>query len=155
MALTKLEEILEDNLDYQFVEQGAIPSIKDCCRIYAQSQTQELQEHNDNLANNLLEMSNSLVGLIKENNNLKDLSNTITGLQLQDQNAELVDSLSKLVLLLEEIDSTLFHHNHSIDGWHLNGDLEPIMNFVNDMDLEPIAKAKEILTKHNHLNKKP
>ena len=71
--------------------------------------------------------------------------------ELKEQNAELVDSLSKLVLLLEEIDSTLFHHNHSIDGWHLNGDLEPIMNFVNDMDLEPITEAKELLTKHNHL----
>ena len=75
--------------------------------------------------------------------------------ELQEQNADLVDSLSKLVLLLEEIDSTLFHHNHSIDGWHLNGDLEPIMNFVNDMDLEPITEAKELLTKYNHLNKKP
>lgn len=71
--------------------------------------------------------------------------------EIKEQNAELVNSLSKLVLLLEEIDSTLFHHNHSIDGWHLNGDLEPIMNFVNDMDLEPITKAKELLTKHNHL----
>lgn len=75
--------------------------------------------------------------------------------ELQEQYAELVEMLSKLVLLLEEIDSTLFHHNHSIDGWHLNGDLEPIMNFVNDMDLEPITEAKEILTKYNHLNKKP
>lgn len=71
--------------------------------------------------------------------------------ELQEQNAELVNSLSKLVLLLEEIDSTLFRHNHSIDGWHLNGDLEPIMNFVNDMDLEPITEAKELLTKYKHL----
>lgn len=54
MALTKLEEILEDNLDYQFIEQGAIPSIKDCCRIYTQSQTQELKEQNAELVEMLL-----------------------------------------------------------------------------------------------------
>lgn len=94
---------------------------------YAKSQTQELQEQNDNLANNLLEMSNSLVGLIKENNNLKDLSNTITGLQLQEQNAELVDILSRIV-------EKQFDSKYSLQS--LNN---------------TISEAKELLTKYNHL----
>lgn len=53
--------------------------------------------------------------------------------------------LIRLIALVEDIESTLFHYNHSIDGWHLSGETEPIMNFVADFDMEALTEAKQTL----------
>lgn len=60
-------------------------------------------------------------------------------------------SNERLIALVEEIESTLFHHNHSVEGWHLNGNLEPMMNFVADFDMDAINEAKSTLSKLNEL----
>lgn len=54
-------------------------------------------------------------------------------------------ALRELVELVEDIDDTLFQHNYSIVGWHLNGEQEPIMNFVADFDMDILTKAKSLL----------
>jgi len=53
--------------------------------------------------------------------------------------------LTNLIALVEEIESTLFHHNHAIDGWHLSGETEPIMNFVANFNMEALTEAKALL----------
>ncbi len=53
--------------------------------------------------------------------------------------------LNELIELIEDIDDTLFHYNYSIVGWHLNGEHEPIMNFVADFDMDILTKAKSLL----------
>ena len=58
---------------------------------------------------------------------------------------ELIEKLEKLIALVEDIDSTLFHHNYTIDGYHLNGNTEPIMNFVADFDMEALTEAKKAI----------
>ncbi|HAY3553793.1 MULTISPECIES: hypothetical protein [Weeksellaceae] len=58
---------------------------------------------------------------------------------------EMLEMLKKLTSLLNDIDSTLFHHNHSVNGWHLNGDSEPIMNFVAEMDMECLSEAEQLI----------
>lgn len=55
------------------------------------------------------------------------------------------EKIMRLLCLVTDIDSTLFHHNHSVDGWHLNGDLEPIMNFVAEMDMQAIPDTSDYL----------
>jgi len=64
---------------------------------------------------------------------------------LKKENEQLRELVKELVNTLENIEGTLFHHNHSIEGWHLNGDLEPIMNFVSDFNMDVIKQAKQLL----------
>jgi hypothetical protein len=63
----------------------------------------------------------------------------------------MLQMLKRTVDLLNDINSTLFHHNHSVDGWHLNGDLEPIMNFVAEMDIEAISEAEKLIKQATEL----
>jgi hypothetical protein len=67
--------------------------------------------------------------------------------ELLEQRNEMFDMLERTTDLLNNINSTLFHYNHSIDGWHQNGDLEPIMNFVADMDINAIADSEQLIKK--------
>lgn len=60
---------------------------------------------------------------------------------------EMTQTIIDLVDLFEDIDKTLFHHNHNIEGYHLNGDLEPIMNFVSNFDMEKVNKARQLIGK--------
>ncbi len=62
---------------------------------------------------------------------------------------ELRGTLNELIELIEDIDDTLFHYNYSIVGWHLNGEHEPIMNFVADFNMSALTKAKELLKSMN------
>lgn len=64
---------------------------------------------------------------------------------------EMLEMLIRTVNLLKDIDSTLFHHNHSINGWHLNGDFEPIMNFVSEMDIDAISDADQLIKEATEL----
>ena len=64
---------------------------------------------------------------------------------------EMLEMLKKLTSLLNDIDSTLFHHNHSVNGWHLNGDSEPIMNFVAEMDMECLSAAEQLIKEATEL----
>jgi hypothetical protein len=57
----------------------------------------------------------------------------------------LIDELKRLLAFVEDVDNTLFHHNHAVVGYHLNGDHEPIMDFVTDMDYEAINAARETI----------
>ncbi len=50
--------------------------------------------------------------------------------------------LKRMVGLVDDFDSTLFDDNHTIVGWHLNGDHEPVMNFVNECDMEAFYESK-------------
>lgn len=67
--------------------------------------------------------------------------------QYKDLNAEMLGMLERASKLLKEIDDTLFHHNHDIVGWHLNGDVEPIMNFVATYDMEAIEEIEQLIAK--------
>ncbi len=50
--------------------------------------------------------------------------------------------LKRMVGLVGDFDSTLFDDNHAVVGWHLNGDHEPVMNFVNECDMEAFHESK-------------
>jgi hypothetical protein len=67
--------------------------------------------------------------------------------ELLEQRNEMLAMLERTTELLNNINSTLFHYNHSIDGWHQNGDLEPIMNFVADMDINAILDSEQLIKK--------
>jgi hypothetical protein len=58
---------------------------------------------------------------------------------------EMLEMLKRLTSLINDIDQTLFQHNHKIEGWHLNGDLEPIMNFVALLDMNSVSEAKNLI----------
>jgi hypothetical protein len=53
--------------------------------------------------------------------------------------------LIKTTETLTDIDSTLFHHNHAVVGWHLNGDYEPMMNFVSDFNMEVLNENQSLI----------
>lgn len=53
--------------------------------------------------------------------------------------------LIKTTKVLADIDSTLFHYNHSVVGWHLNGDHEPMMNFVAELDMELLQENQSLI----------
>lgn len=61
---------------------------------------------------------------------------------------EVLEQLSKVIDVVNQIDKTLFHFNHEVSGFHLNGDNEPIMNFVEDFDMDCIKLAEEILSRY-------
>lgn len=71
----------------------------------------------------------------------------LSGYHSRDEEVkELREALKEIITMFEDLDGVLFHHNHSVVGWHLNGDHEPIMNFVADyVDYEEIEKAKQLL----------
>ena len=64
---------------------------------------------------------------------------------LLEQRNELLEKLKQCVSLLTDTDSTLFKHDLSIDGYHLNGNLEPIMNFVAYFDMDAIASSDQTI----------
>lgn len=66
---------------------------------------------------------------------------------LTELEKEMMEMLERLTATLTDIDRTLFHHNHSVVGWHLNGDLEPIMNFVSDFDMDSLSESSKLIEK--------
>lgn len=67
--------------------------------------------------------------------------------QLVCHSFEMLSMIDRLASALEDIQRTLAHHNHSVTGFHLNGNEEPIMNFFNDIDMSSIEDAKLLITK--------
>ena len=61
-----------------------------------------------------------------------------------EKNNQLKKQVEELSNVLIDIDNTLFHHNYSVDGYHLNGEKEPIMNFVADFDMNVIRDKQQL-----------
>lgn len=64
------------------------------------------------------------------------------------ENERLRKALKRALELLVDIDSTLFHHNHEVMGWHKNDAGEPIMNFVSDFDMDAIKEIESALSQN-------
>lgn len=80
-------------------------------------------------------------------NSIEDRANA----QLIANAPEMLEMLNRLVSTLEDIQSTLSHHNLSIVGYHLNGNEEPIMNFFSDIDMSSIDDAKLLIESATNL----
>lgn len=61
---------------------------------------------------------------------------------------EVMEQLSKVINVVNDIKNTLFDPNHEIANFHLNGDLEPIQNFIDEYDLDSVIFAEEILSRY-------
>ena len=65
--------------------------------------------------------------------------------ELLTQRDQLKKALETLLKQWNDLEGTLNHKNHSVFGWHMNDDGEPIENFFNDNDLNAVEKAEQAL----------
>lgn len=79
-----------------------------------------------------------------ENKSLNSNVFAIEYLKQKIKIAQLKKQVEELSNVLIDIDNTLFHHNYSVDGYHLNGEKEPIMNFVADFDMNVIRDKQQL-----------
>ncbi len=60
---------------------------------------------------------------------------------------ELLDALIRLRGVYLDLEGSLYGRNITVNNWHLNGDIEHIDNFFEDLDLESISNAKTVIAK--------
>ena len=60
---------------------------------------------------------------------------------------ELLTACITALKQIQDLDSALNHKNHSVAGWHLNGELEPVENFFNENDCGAVEKLTNAICK--------
>ena len=60
---------------------------------------------------------------------------------------ELLEALIRLKKMYQDLESTLYGKNMTVNNWHLNGDVEHIDNFFEDLDLDAIGFSETIIAK--------